>query len=678
MLRSNNKLAGRIAALLSLIFAGEVFAVPVEDLYRAPRERAAYLSPDGSRLAVIAGEGDIRYLDIIELADASRTTVFSTEVLKADESTISRVSWIDNQRVMFSVYELVEGVAKLSDTRNVRRLFFTDVTDPDNKIRFLQSKGLLLSALPNEPDSVLFSVSGSKSYVYKIRPSLLNEWGYRRTKTSRVDNGQVTRTNRVAQIDGIAMRWVADTNGDVRAAMRMSKEGVVAMLVREPGVEEWSTLREWDLDEMAKGRTKARKEGREEEFDELPENTIYFPSAIIDNSQDFVVIKNDDDDRQQVIRYDYETGAETVIYENDQAEIVDISLSYDGQSVQEVSYFEDGAIKFFYPDSRYQDVQAELASRYSDYSVQVASSDAAGATFVAHLSSSVQPGRVMLYRPASGEVLPLYDTKPWLDESALRASTPGTVNVDDVDIEYFLTKPTSDSAAPLVVSPHGGPVGVRDLRVFDPQVQALAAAGFAVLQVNFRGSSGYGSKFEDSGRGEFGDKILIDIESAIDAVVADPAVDASRICIAGGSYGGYAALMLPTRSPGRYRCSVAHAAPTDLGLLVASSERRERVDLQEFLIGEQDDEDIAYDKLKRLSPVYQATAIDAPVLLSHGRKDTVVDLEHGLRLKLALERRGQPIEWIEYPDEGHSFSEIENAIAYNKAVIAFLTKHLQP
>ncbi|MEM8982399.1 MAG: prolyl oligopeptidase family serine peptidase [Pseudomonadota bacterium] len=678
MQRFSRSIGGVLGAVLAMTVVTEALAASIEDLYRSPRERAAYLSPDGSRLAVIVGDGDERHLDIIELGDASRRTIFSTDVLKADESTISRVSWVDNQRVMFSVYELVEGVAKLSDTRNVRRLFFTDVTDPDNKIRFLQSKGLLLSALPNEPDSVLFSVSGSKSYVYKIQPSLLNEWGYRRTKTSRVDNGQVTRSNRVAEIDGVAMRWVADTKGDVRAAMRMSKEGVVAMLIREPGVDEWSTLREWDLDEMAKGRKKARKQGREEEFDDLPENTIYFPSALIDDSQEFVVIKSDDDDRQQVIRYDYESGAETIIYENEQAEIVDISLSYDGQSVQEVSYFEDGAIKFFYPDSRYQDVQAQLAARYPDYSVQVASSDAVGATFVAHLSSSVQPGRVLLYRPASDEVLPLYDTKPWLDEQSLRASTPGTVRVDDVDIEYFLTKPAGNAPAPLVVSPHGGPVGVRDLRVFDPQVQALAAAGFAVLQVNFRGSSGYGAEFEDSGRGEFGDKILLDIESAIDAVVADTDIDAARICIAGGSYGGYAALMLPTRSPARYRCSVAHAAPTDLGLLVAAAERRERGDLEAFLIGEQDDDDIAYEALKRSSPLYQSASIDAPVLLSHGRKDTVVDIEHSLRLKLALERQGQPVEWIEYKDEGHSFSEIDNAVAYSEAVIAFLSTHLMP
>ncbi|MEO1037810.1 MAG: prolyl oligopeptidase family serine peptidase [Pseudomonadota bacterium] len=668
----------RSSLIVALVLAAAtaLASTAPEDLFRPSREQAAFLSPDGTKLAVIVRNDDIQSIEVIDIADNARREVFSTEILKADETAITSISWVDNTSIMFSVYELVEGVAKLSDTRNIRRILFTSVTEPDNTIRYLQSRGLVLSALPNEPDRVLFAVSGSKSYVYKIQPSRLHAWGFRRTKTSKTDNGQITRTNRIAEIDGRAIRWVADINGVVRAVMRVAEGGKIEMMVRENAETEWSSLREWNLRAIGKRMAKAERRGTVEDIEDDPENRIYFPSAIIDGSDEFVIIAGKDDERA-VFRYNYETGEKTTIYENPDAEIVDVSLSYDGQAVQEVIYYEDGAIRYFYPNSEYQSVQTTLSGKFPAYSVQVASADAAGQTFVANLSSSVQPGRILAYRVATDEAVTLYETNPWLNETELTPSSAASVTAaDGVVIEYYLTQPEAAAPVPLVVYPHGGPVGVRDLRIYDPFVQHVVAAGYAVLQINFRGSSGFGGDFEESGRGQFGVEILADIESAIDAVTASASIDGSRICIVGRSYGGYAALMLPTRSPNRYRCSAAHAAPTDLGLLVAASPDGGRTSLREFLVGEVGDDEV-YGTLKAQSPVYQAAGIDVPVLLSHGKTDKIVDLEHSLRMKLRLERRNANVDWLLFEEEGHSFSEVENSVAYSNRVIEFLGSHLQ-
>ena len=671
----------RISRPLSLagaLFATAAFAAPaVEDLYRDAREQAAFLSPDGARLAVIVRDGDDSLVDVIDTADGSRQTLYTTSALKADEKVISSVAWTDNDSLLFVVYELVDGVAKLSDTRAVRRVFFRKIGETSSRPRYMQSKGYVLSSLPYEADKILFAVSGSKSYVYRVQPSQLHEWGFRRTKTSRTDNGQITRNNRVAEVEGRAIRWVADATGTVRAVMRINDEGHLELLTRDSNDSEWSSVREWDFKAIEKRMKRAERKGERAAAENDPANRIYFPAAAIDGSDEFVVIAEEEDE-PAVFRYNYATGAKAIIYRDEDVDIVDVSLHYDGQTVREVTYFENGSIRFYYPDNQFRDVQAILSERYPDYGVQVASADVAGEYFVANLSSSIQPGRVLVFTRSDGAVVPLYKTRPWLDEAALIASEPGSFKSGEFDVEYYLTLPARETAAPLVVVPHGGPVGIRDLRVYDPFVQHIAAAGFAVLQVNFRGSTGYGAEFEASGRGEFGEGILDDIDLAIDQVVTNPAIDGSRICIAGASYGGYAALMMPLRRPGRFKCSAAHAAPTDLGLLVAAEEEDDRSGLREFLIGEDAGDDAeVYESLKAISPLYRADElVSIPVMLSHGEDDRVVDLEHSLRMKHRLEKIGADVRWLPFSDEGHSFAETEAAVSYSRAVVEFLEEHL--
>ncbi|HKA14451.1 MAG TPA: alpha/beta fold hydrolase [Myxococcota bacterium] len=200
------------------------------------------------------------------------------------------------------------------------------------------------------------------------------------------------------------------------------------------------------------------------------------------------------------------------------------------------------------------------------------------------------------------------------------------------------------SGLPLVVMPHGGPIGVQDTREFDPVVQSLAAHGYAVLQVNYRGSSGKGTGFREAGMGSWGEGIEDDIEAALDTVESKQLVDGDRVCIFGGSYGGYSALIGITRRPQRYRCAAAMAAPTDL--LLMSSEYIGSAEGQrafEKIVGNPDTD---REHLIAISPAYRAAEMNVPILLMQGDQDRVVDPEHAYRMREMLEANGKPYEWM--------------------------------
>jgi dipeptidyl aminopeptidase/acylaminoacyl peptidase len=226
---------------------------------------------------------------------------------------------------------------------------------------------------------------------------------------------------------------------------------------------------------------------------------------------------------------------------------------------------------------------------------------------------------------------------------------------------------------PLVVMPHGGPLGMSDTREFDPVVQSLTTGGYAVLQVNYRGSGG---RFE-AGQRAWGREIEDDLEAALDRVVAMKSVDPDRICIFGGSYGGYSALISITRCPQRYRCAIAAAPPTDLLLMFQSSDfasteegRREFAEI----VGDPD-RDRAH--LIEISPAYRAQDMDVPILLIHGDRDTRVDIEHSYRMKAMLEANGRSPEWMVLEGATHSPTRRQYARLMER-VLEFLDAHLGP
>ncbi|MEJ6789041.1 S9 family peptidase [Brevundimonas sp. BR2-1] len=254
---------------------------------------------------------------------------------------------------------------------------------------------------------------------------------------------------------------------------------------------------------------------------------------------------------------------------------------------------------------------------------------------------------------------------------------------DGLGIPGYLTLPPGESepsGLPLVVLAHGGPAS-RDVAGFDWWAQALASRGYAVLQANFRGSTGYGRAFLEAGYGEWGRKMQTDLSDGVRWLAAEGVIDPARVCIVGASYGGYAAMAGLTLEGDVYRCGVSVGGVSDLRRMVNREARYERYS---------DSQTVRYwnrfmgaarlnDRgLDDLSPAYLADSVDGPLLLIHGKDDTVVPIEQSRVMAEALRRAGKPFEFVELPGEDHWLSRSETRRQMLVETVRFLEANNPP
>lgn len=251
---------------------------------------------------------------------------------------------------------------------------------------------------------------------------------------------------------------------------------------------------------------------------------------------------------------------------------------------------------------------------------------------------------------------------------------------DGLEIPAYLTVPPgveTPKALPLIVLAHGGPAS-QDVAGFDWWAQALASRGYAVLQANFRGSTGYGRSFLEAGYGEWGRKMQTDLSDGVRWLASEGVIDPERVCIVGASYGGYAAMAGMTLDAGVYRCGVAVAGVSDLRRMVNWEARLEdRRDSQTVrywnrFMGAERLNDRGLDQL---SPAYLAQASAGPLLLLHGRDDTVVPIEQSRVMADALQRAGKPVEFIELKGEDHWLSRADTRLQMLQETLRFLQAH---
>jgi dipeptidyl aminopeptidase/acylaminoacyl peptidase len=228
---------------------------------------------------------------------------------------------------------------------------------------------------------------------------------------------------------------------------------------------------------------------------------------------------------------------------------------------------------------------------------------------------------------------------------------------------------------PAIVLPHGGPAA-RDYPEFDWWAQAFASRGYAVFQPNFRGSTGYGPKLERAGDGQWGRAMQTDISDGLADLVRQGLVDPKRVCIMGGSYGGYAALAGVTLQKGLYRCAVSVAGVSDLQDLA----KREIHDSdQDQILSRQLDRQLGpFDALKAVSPIRLADHADAPILLIHGKDDTVVPYAQSVAMEKALKQQGKPVEFVTLPGEDHWLSRGATRLQMLTAADAFIERYNPP
>ena len=299
-------------------------------------------------------------------------------------------------------------------------------------------------------------------------------------------------------------------------------------------------------------------------------------------------------------------------------------------------------------------------------------------TMVAFAHSDTDPGRYYLYDARTQRLEELFRARPWIEPELMSPMRPLRYRArDGLEIPAYLTLPKGRPAAdlPLVALIHGGP-WLRDHWGFEPQVQYLAALGYAVLQPNYRGSAGFGARHLQAGWRNWGLAMQDDITDGVEFLAAQGLVDRRRVCIMGASYGGYAALMGLVKEPGLFRCGIDVSGPSDIGLKFTawsdySDSIWQRYGMRQ-LVG---DPDTMSEQLALTSPLQQAGRIKAPVLIVHGEKDWRVPIEHATRMRDALERRHATYEWLELPGEGHGFLKWENQVRYHETVAQFLRRY---
>ena len=250
---------------------------------------------------------------------------------------------------------------------------------------------------------------------------------------------------------------------------------------------------------------------------------------------------------------------------------------------------------------------------------------------------------------------------------------------DGLSIPAYFTRPADGNPAalpPLVVLIHGGPV-TRDLWGWDEEVQVLAQRGYAVFQPQFRGSSGFGRKFEEAGYQQWGRSMQDDISAGVRYLIDQKLVDPKRICIYGASYGGYAALWGLVKTPDLFRCGVSVAGVTDISLFVKDADFRKNKDVMTLTRKRIGDPSVQRQALDAVSPLKHADLVRAPVLLVHGERDGRVPIEHGEKMRDALKDAGKPVEWMAVKDAGHGF-ELEDRRRVYETLLAFLDKHIGP
>jgi dipeptidyl aminopeptidase/acylaminoacyl peptidase len=301
-----------------------------------------------------------------------------------------------------------------------------------------------------------------------------------------------------------------------------------------------------------------------------------------------------------------------------------------------------------------------------------------GKRVILRVSTDVQAAAYYLYDRETKSLSHLMDQSPGLPSERMAQMQPISFTArDGLALSGYLTLPLGSSGKnlPAILLVHGGP-WARDVLGWDAEVQALASRGFAVLQVNFRGSTGFGKQFLEAGYREWGEKIQDDLSDGVKWLIAQGVADADRIGIYGGSFGGYAALVGATKTPELYRAAAAYAAVTDIELLIDDDARYDwGVAWHEPMIGGERGD---MDRIRQDSPLVLAARAGVPILLGHGDEDDRVEVHHSRKMASALRAASKPFEYLEFEHEIHGFRLEANRIRWYTALIAFFEKNLAP
>lgn len=403
------------------------------------------------------------------------------------------------------------------------------------------------------------------------------------------------------------------------------------------------------------------------------EDTVWRPLLVLDNGT-IAVKTRGDRDTLGVFRYD---PVQRRLGELMAGHATDDILSATGLTEEQIGCVVTNGLKpqTYWFDERWSRLQRAVDAALPDYRNGL--SGKADGMVLVHSRSDVEPGRWYTLDTATRQLQEVGIAQPRVEAARMRPMEAYRYPArDGLSVPAYLTRPAGDGPAPTVVLIHGGP-WARDTWAWDPEVQMLAAAGYAVFQPQFRGSTGFGRKFEQAGYRQWGlamqDDITDGVQQLVDRGIADPA----RLAIVGASYGGYAAMWGLVKTPRLYRCGVSFAGVSDLaGFLSISWSDDANAETRQFrrrLVG---DPSTSRKQLDAVSPILHADRIEVPLLLVHGELDRRVLPEQSESMLKVMRRLGKPVEWLPLPRAGHGVFWPSEQRRYYTELLAFLGKHL--
>ncbi|RBP79309.1 dipeptidyl aminopeptidase/acylaminoacyl peptidase [Shewanella putrefaciens] len=362
-----------------------------------------------------------------------------------------------------------------------------------------------------------------------------------------------------------------------------------------------------------------------------------------------------------------------LVYANEATD-VEGDLLYSQLKNKVIGISEGDGEEYTFWETEYVGLQNGLKAVLPDAHNYITQFSANERRYIVYSTSSTEPGTYYFGDRDEKTLYPIANRYGKLNSELLANTQHLTYEArDKLKIDAYLTVPKGLEAKqlPTIIFPHGGPISY-DSNDFDYWAQFFANRGYAVFRMNFRGSAGYGYEFMKAGLKSWGLEMQNDVEDGTRYLIAQGISDPKRICIAGASYGGYAALMGAAMTPDLYRCAISVAGVTDVAYLVKSSRRHTNYEVVKEQIG--DDLDALYER----SPISKADKINIPVLLLHGDKDRVVKVQHSRKMYDELKSLNKPVEYIELENGDHYLSNNDNRLATFKALDKFLADNLNP
>lgn len=449
---------------------------------------------------------------------------------------------------------------------------------------------------------------------------------------------------------GNIVDWTANSKFEILVASAATPDGGSDLLYREKVDSEWETLRHWGPDD----------DGGAVGFG-IDDNTLY-------------IIGSHDANTQRLLTLDLTTREENIIAADEEYDVSGTLFHPTARRIEAVAFYKDKVEWQILDEAIAEDFATLGKVRAGEYSV--VSRDLDNQNWIVAYLTDDGPVYYYLYHRESKSATLLFSNKPELEDLPLVPMKPITYEArDGLTIHGYLTLPQGgQTQLPCVLLVHGGP-WARDTWGYNPMVQWLANRGYGVLQVNFRGSTGYGKAFLNAGNRQWGAAMHDDLIDGVNWLVEQGIGDPQKIAIMGGSYGGYATLAGLTFTPDTFACGVDIVGPSNLITLMESIPPYWKPLMAQFQhrVGNLETEP---EFLKERSPLFFVDKIEKPLLIGQGANDPRVKQAESEQIVAAMEKAGKPVEYALYTDEGHGFARPENRLHFYAIAEEFLGRHL--